>query len=96
MKKLSLITTLLLVLFIGLKLSHVINWSWLWTLSPYWIPCLISIIVFIVFLIITLRQYRKDKKNVDDLINRRTKWQQKVDEIYQQRKMNHQVTNSQK
>lgn len=32
------VTGLLLVLFIGLKLGHVIDWSWLWVLSPIWIP----------------------------------------------------------
>lgn len=34
----SLLPTLLLVLFIGLKLGGVINWSWWWVLSPLWIP----------------------------------------------------------
>ena len=28
----------LLLLFIALKLTHVISWSWLWVLSPIWIP----------------------------------------------------------
>lgn len=28
---------LLTILFIGLKLGHVIAWSWLWVLSPLWI-----------------------------------------------------------
>ena len=28
----------LLILFIGLKLGGIIAWSWLWVLSPLWIP----------------------------------------------------------
>lgn len=28
---------LLTVLFIGLKLTHYIDWSWWWVLSPLWI-----------------------------------------------------------
>ena len=28
--------TLLLILFIALKLTHVINWSWWWVLAPLW------------------------------------------------------------
>lgn len=28
---------LLTVLFVALKLTHVIAWSWLWVLSPIWI-----------------------------------------------------------
>ena len=31
-------SSLLTVLFIGLKLSGIITWSWLWVLSPLWIP----------------------------------------------------------
>lgn len=34
---------LLLVLFIGLKLTGFINWSWLWVLSPAWIPIAIAL-----------------------------------------------------
>lgn len=30
-------TGLLTVLFVGLKLTHVIAWSWLWVFSPIWI-----------------------------------------------------------
>lgn len=29
---------LLTVLFIGLKLTHYIDWSWWWVLSPLWAP----------------------------------------------------------
>lgn len=28
----------LTVLFVGLKLTHYIDWSWWWVLSPVWIP----------------------------------------------------------
>jgi hypothetical protein len=27
---------MLAILFIGLKLTHYINWSWWWVLSPLW------------------------------------------------------------
>jgi hypothetical protein len=40
------------LIFITLKLTGYITWSWLWVLSPFWIPIgiliLIAIIVFIV------------------------------------------------
>lgn len=29
---------LLFLLFLGLKLGHVIEWSWWWIFSPIWIP----------------------------------------------------------
>lgn len=34
----GLLTTLLTVLFVGLKLTHYIDWSWWWVLAPTWIP----------------------------------------------------------
>ena len=37
---------LLTVLFIGLKLTGFIAWSWLWVLSPMWIPLVIIALVF--------------------------------------------------
>ena len=44
----------LTIAFIILKLIGVINWSWLWVLSPTWITALL-VIALIVFLIITSR-----------------------------------------
>jgi len=33
--------TLLTILFIGLKLANVIDWSWFWVLSPIFMPLLV-------------------------------------------------------
>lgn len=38
----------LTLLFIGLKLGGVINWSWLWVLSPLWISFAIGLVVLVV------------------------------------------------
>jgi phosphoglycerol transferase MdoB-like AlkP superfamily enzyme len=38
--------TILLVVFIVLKLTGVISWSWWWVLSPFWIPLGIAILGF--------------------------------------------------
>lgn len=38
--------TLLLLLFIALKLTGVIAWSWWWVLSPFWIPLVLALAVF--------------------------------------------------
>jgi len=45
-------TGLLAILFIALKLTSVINWSWWWVLSPLWIPLGIGIVVIIIISII--------------------------------------------
>lgn len=39
---------LLGLLFIALKLTGQINWSWLWVLSPIWIPFVILIIIAVI------------------------------------------------
>lgn len=36
---------LLTVLFIGLKLTGYITWSWFWVLSPIWITVIITFLV---------------------------------------------------
>lgn len=41
----------LLLVFIVLKLCHVITWRWIWVLSPFWIGCLFVIILYIVLVI---------------------------------------------
>jgi len=40
--------SLLQVAFIVLKLCKVITWSWIWVLSPTWIPTIILVVVIIV------------------------------------------------
>lgn len=39
---------LLQILFIALKLLDKIDWSWLWVLSPTWIPILLYILIALV------------------------------------------------
>lgn len=36
-------TGALTILFIGLKLTDVIHWSWLWVLSPVWLPLVLAV-----------------------------------------------------
>lgn len=39
---------ILALIFITLKLTGYITWSWLWVLSPLWIPIAIAIWLFVV------------------------------------------------
>jgi len=43
---------LLTVLFIGLKLTGYINWSWLWVLSPLWIGTAVVLAILAVLIIL--------------------------------------------
>lgn len=42
---------LLALLFIAFKLLGVIDWPWVWVLSPIWIPILIVIVILAVYLV---------------------------------------------
>jgi hypothetical protein len=41
--------SLLLVLFVGLKLAGVIDWSWWWVLTPIWLPSAIVLVIVAVY-----------------------------------------------
>ena len=43
---------LLTILFIGLKLGGVINWSWWWVLAPLWGPILFAIAVLLIGILV--------------------------------------------
>lgn len=45
---------LLTILFIGLKLTGYIAWSWWWVLSPIWITFLVVMLIFLIGLIVIL------------------------------------------
>ena len=47
---------ILTIVFIALKLFHVITWSWIWVLSPLWISFGIFCILFFVFIILMCRK----------------------------------------
>ena len=59
--KYNIVVVILLTIFISLKLTSVILWSWIWVLSPLWLP--FSFILFIVMSIYAIAI-------MADLINR--------------------------
>ena len=55
------LTTLLLVLFVALKLTGYICWSWLWVLSPLWITALIVFGIYAVAGMVCVTALKVDK-----------------------------------
>ena len=53
---------LLTIVFITLKLTGYIDWSWVWVTSPIWITFLLVLIIFAVILVIELKSERKYKR----------------------------------
>lgn len=48
----------LTLLFIGLKLTNYINWSWWWVLSPLWgSVVLIVVVLIILFILVIITDY---------------------------------------
>jgi hypothetical protein len=45
---------LLTLLFIGLKLTHYIDWSWLWVLSPLWISTSLALFILVIIFLIAV------------------------------------------
>lgn len=50
---------LLTILFIGLKLTHCIDWPWIWVLSPMWIGAAVAVLILAIVLVVALI---KDKR----------------------------------
>ena len=42
----------LFLLFLGLKLGNVIDWSWWWVTSPLWIPIALVVVIFLLVLLV--------------------------------------------
>lgn len=53
-------TGLLALLFIALKLTGVIHWSWIWVLAPIWISWLIALFFICCVLVIMGIAFMKD------------------------------------
>lgn len=50
--------TVLLIVFIVLKLCNLIDWSWGWVLSPLWIPVSLVVVLVIIVLFIYFTKSR--------------------------------------
>ena len=56
------------LVFITLKLCHVINWSWWWVTAPFWIPVALGIILImaLIFTGNTHKLAEELKKSAED------------------------------
>lgn len=53
----------LTLIFVVLKLVHVIDWPWIWVLSPLWIGLVIGLFVILVVLIVSAVSTIKDNRH---------------------------------
>lgn len=43
----------LFIVFLILKLTHVIDWSWWWITAPLWIPLALSVVIILIVAIVS-------------------------------------------
>jgi predicted tellurium resistance membrane protein TerC len=53
---------LLTIVFITLKLTDYIDWSWWWVLSPLWIPLAIIFAILVIMLVMGARVRQRRKR----------------------------------
>lgn len=68
-------TGLLTIVFIVLKLTNNIDWSWWWVLSPLWISFLLGALVIV---LVEMKSNQKPKI--------KSKWQERLEQIQEQNK----------
>lgn len=61
---LSSLMTLLTVLFVGLKLCHVIDWNWVWVVSPIWLPFVLIIFAWLIITFFAWLLYKTLKRDL--------------------------------
>lgn len=83
-------TSLLLLAFIILKLTHFIDWSWWWVLSPLWIPLgLVGIGFGVYFGYLLLTKDRRKRKMKEVFMHQKpakSKWQERLEAMQAEQK----------
>ncbi len=54
------LATVLTLIFVVLKLTKVISWSWWWVLAPLWIDLIIAVLVFVFWIILAVILERRN------------------------------------
>lgn len=64
---------LLFIIFLILKLTHTINWSWWWVTAPLWIPVAFIMIIFLLAFLYHLKRRgnRRSEKQKAQQFNKR-------------------------
>lgn len=62
--------TIVFIIFLILKLTGNIDWSWWWVTSPIWIPILIFTGVLVIFFLFGLLYVATTGKNIEELIEK--------------------------
>jgi hypothetical protein len=67
------ISTILFLIFLTLKLTNNIDWSWWWVFSPFWIPMVIFLFVFIIIFLFGLVYIAHTGRSLESFIEKFSK-----------------------
>jgi H+/Cl- antiporter ClcA len=62
--------TIVFIIFLILKLTGNIDWSWWWVTSPIWIPILLFVGVLVIVFLFGLLYVATTGKNIEELIEK--------------------------
>lgn len=57
-------STVLAIVFLVLKLTDVIDWSWVWILSPMWIPMFLWSVILFIFRMFLDKRWDSDLRSL--------------------------------
>ena len=64
------VSSILLIIFIVLKATKLIDWSWWWVFSPVWIPLLLLVVFGILYLIVSAIASAIGKREINKMKSR--------------------------
>ena len=64
------LSTILFIVFLVLKLTNVIDWSWWWVTAPLWISFGLGLVALLIYTIVLLCIYSARKRE----LNKMRKW----------------------
>lgn len=53
---------ILFIVFLVLKLTKLISWSWVWVTAPLWMPSALVVAIIILMMVISLIKFKKLRK----------------------------------
>lgn len=62
--------TIVFIIFLILKLTGNIDWSWWWVTSPIWIPILLFVGILVIVFLLGLLYVATTGKNIEELIKK--------------------------
>ena len=65
------ISTVLFIVFLVLKLTGVISWSWWWVTAPLWIPTIFVVIIITIICIARKIIKKKEKEKNAEILEKR-------------------------